>query len=569
MKLLRITPRLLGGILLSIIASLLNLGLPLLVRHFINLKQFAWSGLSKKVLLLGGLILIGNLLISTLSDYLISSEGDRQVRQLRLRLQKQVLRLPQKYFDQQISGNLTSRIINDVNVLRSFLTETIPATVTGSLTILGTMLITFSLDWKLTLLMLLVFPIDGLVTVPLGKISEVIADQSQSSLAALTGVTSESIKQIKTVKLNNAESDVLAKNTREINQLYSLSLKADRIAAVIGPLQSMLSFCLIMAVVLYGAVRVKTGTLSTGTLGAFMMYFFQIIGPINNVALFYSDRKQMLGATRKISEIINEAAEETAGKEQRAVARGSSLLKLDQVSFAYQDLPVLEKVNLAARSGEKIALVGATGAGKSTLANVITRLYPLDAGRISLNGQASTDFSLRQWRGFFSVVLQENTIFSGSIRDNLTLGLKRKVKDQELWDALAMVRLEEYVRSLPKGLDSLLGESGARLSGGQRQRLQIARACLRDFKFLILDEATSSLDADTEKIIMTALDQLRRTKNCGQITIAHRLATIVNSDRIYFIKNKTVIASGSHDELMEQVPDYRRYVHEQQVREKS
>lgn len=568
MKLLRITPRLLGGILLSIIASLLNLGLPLLVRHFINLKQFAWSGLSKKVLLLGGLILIGNLLISTLSDYLISSEGDRQVRQLRLRLQKQVLRLPQKYFDQQISGNLTSRIINDVNVLRSFLTETIPATVTGSLTILGTMLITFSLDWKLTLLMLLVFPIDGAVTVPLGRISEVIADQTQNSLAALTGVTSESIKQIKTIKLNNAESDVLAKNTREINQLFSLSLKADRIAAVIGPLQSMLSFGLIMAVVLYGAIRVKTGSLSTGTLGAFMMYFFQIIGPINNVALFYSDRKQMLGATRKISEIIGEAAEDQA-KGQQVLEQGSSLLKLDQVSFAYQEQPVLEKVDLAARSGEKIALVGATGAGKSTLVKVITRLYPIDAGRISLNGQASTDFSLHQWRSLFSVVLQENTIFSGSIRDNLTLGLKRKVTDQELWDALAMVRLAEYVKSLPKGLDSQLGESGEWLSGGQRQRLQLARACLSEFKFLILDEATSNLDADTEKIIMTALDQLRRTKNCGQITIAHRLATIVNSDRIYFIKNKTVIASGSHDELMEQVPDYRRYVHEQQVREKS
>lgn len=568
MKLLKITPRLLWGILLSMIASLLNLYLPLLVRHFINLKQFAWSGLSKKVLLLGGLILIGNLLVSSLSDYLISSEGDRQVRQLRLRLQKQVLRLPQKYFDQQISGNLTSRIINDVNVLRSFLTETIPAVVTGSLTILGTMLITFSLDWKLTLLMLLVFPIDGLVTVPLGKISEVIADQTQSSLAALTGVTSESIKQIKTVKLNKAEEDVFAKNAREINKLYRLSLKGDRIAAMIGPLQSMLSFCLIMAVVLYGTLRVKSGSLSTGTLGAFMMYFFQIIGPINNVALFYSDRKQMLGATRKISEIINETAEETAGKEQLAVAPGSSLLRLDQVSFAYQDLPVLEKVDLEARSGEKIALVGATGAGKTTLANVITRLYPVAAGRISLNGQASTDFSLEQWRGFFSVVLQENTIISGSIRDNLTLGLNRKVTDQELWDALALVRLEEYAKKLPKGLDSLLGESGKQLSGGQRQRMQIARACLRDFKFLLLDEATSNLDADTEKIIMTALDRLKRTKNCGQITIAHRLATIANSDRIYFIKNKTVVASGSHEELLEKVHDYHRYVHEQQLKEK-
>lgn len=568
MKLLRITPRLLVGILLSMTASLLNLGVPLLVRQFINLREFAWSGISKKVLLLGLAILIGNLLISTLSDYLISSEGDRQVRQMRLRLQKQVLRLPQRYFDQEASGKLTSRLISDVNVLRAFLTETIPATVTGGLTIFGTMLITFSLDWKLTLLMLLVFPIDGAVMVPLGRISEVIADQTQNSLAALTGVTSESIKQIKAIKLNNAESDVLAKNTREINQLFSLSLKADRIAAVIGPLQSMLSFCLIMAVVLYGAIRVKTGSLSTGTLGAFMMYFFQIIGPINNVALFYSDRKQMLGATRKISEIIGEAAEDQA-KGQQVLEQGSSLLKLDQVSFAYQEQPVLEKVDLAARSGEKIALVGATGAGKSTLVKVITRLYPIDAGRISLNGQASTDFSLRQWRSLFSVVLQENTIISGSIRDNLTLGLKRKVEDQELWDALAMVRLEEYVKSLPKGLDSQLGESGEWLSGGQRQRLQLARACLSEFKFLILDEATSNLDADTEKIIMTALDQLRRTKNCGQITITHRLATIINSDRIYFIKNKTVIASGSHDELMEQVPDYRRYVHEQQVREKS
>ena len=259
----------------------------------------------------------------------------------------------------------------------------------------------------------------------------------------------------------------------------------------------------------------------------------------------------MLGATRKISEIINETAEETAGKEQLAVAPGSSLLRLDQVSFAYQDLPVLEKVDLEARSGEKIALVGATGAGKTTLANVITRLYPVAAGRISLNGQASTDFSLEQWRGFFSVVLQENTIISGSIRDNLTLGLNRKVTDQELWDVLALVRLEEYAKKLPKGLDSLLGESGKQLSGGQRQRMQIARACLRDFKFLLLDEATSNLDADTEKIIMTALDRLKRTKNCGQITIAHRLATIANSDRIYFIKNKTVVASGSHEELLE------------------
>lgn len=568
MKLLRITPRLIFGILLSIIASLLNLYIPLLVRQFINLRQFIWSGLSKKVLVLGLTIIVLNLVVSTSSDYLISSEGDRQVRRMRLLLQKKVFRLPQSYFDQQISGNLTSRIINDVNILRSFLTSTIPTTVTGIITILGTITITLLLDWKLTALMLLVFPLDAMITIPLGKISEKIANQTQNSLGALTGITSEGIKNIKTVKLNKAENNLLNKIVTEIDNLFNLSLKSDRIAAIIGPLQSMLSFCLIMLIILYGAIRVKSGDLSTGTLGAFMMYFFQIIEPINNVAAFYSDKKEMMGATQKVREIIKEKPEERENLINQSISLPDSLLQLKNVSFAYDSTPILENINLEAKSGEKIALVGATGAGKSTLVNLITRLYPINKGQITMDGKSSLDFSLQQWRSFFSVVLQENSILSGSIRTNLTLGLNKAVTEQDLWNALEVVQLKDYVSHLPKRLDSLIGEEGEQLSGGQRQRLQIARAYLRDFKFLILDEATSNLDSDTEKIIMTSLDKLTQTKNCGIITIAHRLSTIANSDKIYFLKNKTIIAAGTHDELLRQVPDYQRYVHEQQLRER-
>ena len=177
------------------------------------------------------------------------------------------------------------------------------------------------------------------------------------------------------------------------------------------------------------------------------------------------------------------------------------------------------------------------------------------------------NFSIQQWRGFFSVVLQENSILSGSIRANLTLGLNKEATADELWNALAMVQLKDYVSQLPEGLDNLIGEEGSQFSGGQRQRLQIARAYLRDFKFLILDEATSSLDSDTEKIITTALDKLTQVKNCGIITIAHRLSTIANSDKIYFLKDKTIIANGTHDELLQKVSDYRRYVQEQQLTE--
>ena len=487
MKLLKITPRLILGILLSIIASLLNLYIPLLVRQFINLKRFIWSGISEKVLILGLVIIIFNLVISTTSDYLISSEGDRQVRRMRLLLQKKVFQLPQQYFDQQISGNLTSRIINDVNILRNFLTATIPTTVTGIITILGTVIIALFLDWKLTLLMLLVFPIDAAVTIPLGKISEKIANQTQSSLGALTGITSEGIKNIKTIKLNKAENDLVNKIVAEINNLFNLSLKSDRISAVIGPLQSMLSFCLILLIVLYGAIRVKTGDLSTGTLGAFMMYFFQVIGPINEVAMFYSDKKQMIGATQKIREIMSKTPEEGFSSSPKTINASYDFnwLQLQDVNFAYNSIPILENINLEAHSNEKIALVGATGAGKSTLVNIITRLYPINKGKINLNDKSYLDFSLEQWRGFFSVVLQENSILSGNVRTNLTLGLNRKVTDQELWDALAIVQLKDYVSQLPNGLDNSIGEEGAQLSGGQRQRLQIARAYLRDFKFLV------------------------------------------------------------------------------------
>lgn len=567
MKLLKITPKLVLGILLSIIASLFGLVIPLIVRQFINLKNFTWTGFSKKLILVGIIVIVANLLISTLSDYLISSEGDRQVRSIRLRLQHKMFSLPQTYFDQQISGDLTSRIINDVGVLRSFLTETIPSTVTGVITIVGIISATFVLDWKLTVLMLFVFPLDAMVTIPLGRINGKIANQMQASLGQLTGITSESIKNIKTLKLNQAEKSFVEKITNAINKLFRLSLKTDRIAAVVGPLQSMLSFVLILIIILYGALRVKSGTLSTGTLGAFMMYFFQIISPINDVAMFYSDKKQMEGATKKIREIMNETPEETKVKIIQEVINKNNVLQIKNGFFAYQDKKVLKNINLEVRSGEKIALVGATGSGKSTIVKLLTRLYNLSAGEILLNDQDANAFSLKQWRSFFSVVSQDNSVLTGSIRDNLIIGLQNLVNDSELWQALEIAKLDDFVRQLPQGLDTVIGEQGSQLSGGQRQRLQIARAYLRKFKFLILDEATSSLDSDTEKQIMETLDKVTYEANCGIIAIAHRLSTISNSDRIYFLKNQRIIASGSHDYLYKNIKEYRRYVQEQQLKE--
>lgn len=229
MKLLHITPRLILGIILSTLSSLLGLIIPLIVRQFINLKNFQFSNISKRLLILGSIIVLLDTIIGTLSGYLISSEGDIQVKKIRLTLQDKVFTLPQSYFDNQISGNLTSRIINDVGILRSFLTETLPSTVTGLITIIGSIFTMLILDWKLTILMILIFPADAIVTIPLGHINEKIANDAQNSLGNLTGITSESLKNIRAVKLNNAEKPTLYKIHTAINSLFSLSIKTDRI----------------------------------------------------------------------------------------------------------------------------------------------------------------------------------------------------------------------------------------------------------------------------------------------------------------------------------------------------
>ena len=568
MKLIKISHQLVIGIILGLLSSLIGLVIPLIIKQFVDFRRF--NHLKISLIVIGVILIISNMLITTISDYLISSEGDRQLKKIRLKLQEKSLKLPQSYFDRQISTQLTSRVINDSGILRSFLTETIPTTVNSIFTIIGIIMVMLTLDWKLTLLILVTFPCDALITVPLGKINEKIASQTQKALSNLMGVTNESLKNSKTIKLNNAQQTILSKVTDSLNQLLKLSLRSDRIAAVTSPLQSMMSLILVLGVVLYGTSRVSTGSLSVGTLSAFMVYFFQIISPINSIALFYTDYHQMLGATEKIREIMDYPSEDLSRKAKQLVKDSDKdsggTLQLKNVTFAYNKENVLEKINLEVKTGEKIALVGATGAGKSTVVNLITGLYPVNDGYILFNGQNAKNFDLKQWRSMFSVVSQENTVLTGSFRQNLILGLNRNVDDAELFEALKAVNLDHLVKSYKNGLDTKLGEEGTILSGGQKQRLQMARAYLRNCKFIVLDEATSSLDSDTEKQVSDSLDNLMTKKNCGMITIAHRLSTIMNSDRIYFLRNKHFIASGTHEELMNILPDYRQYVCEQDLR---
>lgn len=399
-----------------------------------------------------------------------------------------------------------------------------------------------------------------MITIPLGKINEKLSIHSQASLSKLTGASSESIRNVRAVKLNTAEKHILDQFDKLVNDLYKISVKADAIYAITTPLQSLFTFIIVLSIIIYGGVRVSTGTLSTGTLVSFLIYFFQIIGPINTLAIFYADFKQATGATAKVNSIINIPGEDyTEG--QLPLTNISDPLIMKNISFSYKNKLILDRITMKFPMNKKIAIVGPSGSGKSTIINILTRLYNPDKGEIALGSMKASDIDLYSWRNLFGVVTQENTIITGDIYENLIFGLTYTPSMHEIFTALRVANLFEDVSQMEQGIHTAIGEQGVKLSGGQRQRLQIARAFLKQPSFLILDEATSNLDSDSEQLVSKELTKLMSGKTI--IAIAHRLSTVIDADTIYFLDHHKILDAGTHIELLQRLPAYKRFVTEQ------
>lgn len=548
------------GIIINILGIIFNTIVPLAVKNFIDNNAHGEINLNWAYVIFT--LLLFQAILTSIGTYIITREGDNQIAKIRLKIKEHLLKLPTSYFDNNNSGEISSRVVNDANSLRIFLTLHIPQMVNGVIAISISLIILFLLDWKLALLLLLIFPLDALITYPIGKINKNIANQTQNSISKLIGLSSENLSNIRTVKLNNAEINVYNKFKLENIELFKLSVKSDKIYAITQPIQRLFAIILIIVVILYGGFRVSQGTLTAGTLISFMIFLFQLIGPINSVADFYTHYTRAKGSTEKLFSIMNTRIE----NENSAYLNVQSIpqpysLSLKDATFAYNDIDILKDVTMFFNPGEKIAIVGATGAGKSTIINLITRLYPLKKGMLLLNQNDAKEVKLDDWRSLFGVVSQENTIFTGSILDNLTFGLNYQPSEENIQKALHVANLVSDIERLSKGVHTQIGERGLKLSGGQKQRLQIARAYLKKAPFLILDEATSSLDSDTEKLIADNLKTIMSEKTI--ISIAHRLSTIVDADRIYFIENNRIKDFGTHFELLQRVPKYRKFVDNQ------
>ncbi|WP_433597065.1 ABC transporter ATP-binding protein [Limosilactobacillus reuteri] len=544
------------GILLGFISTGANLFVPQLAQKLIN----NFKSISLTLAILTVVIFIAGLITSALSGLLLGIFGENVVSKLRKQLWQKLLKMPVKYFDDVKTGEISSRLVNDTSQVKDLLASTLPNAMTSLLQFVGALVIMLAMDWRMTLLMFVAVPLVILVMLPVMNQSRKIGRVRQDELAKFASDSTDVLGEVRLVKSSNGEEHELAKGNRRIDNLYHVGRKEALINSVTQPITNMLMMIMFLGILGYGAIRVMNGAMTMGALVSFLMYLFQIISPVVVISQLFNNMAKTSGATERIQQILTEPEEFVADKDEKDIV--SAPLKFENVDFAYEEgKPVLRDVSFETQPNAVVAFAGPSGGGKSTIFSLIERFYQPTGGEILIGEENIENVDLAKWREQIGLVSQDAAVMPGTIRDNLTYGLRREVSDEEFWDALRMAYADGFVSEMEDQLETEIGERGIKLSGGQRQRIAIARAFLRDPKILMLDEATASLDAESEAMVQKALGDLMQGRTT--LVIAHRLSTIVDADKIYFIENGTVSGAGTHQELLKTTPLYAQYVKDQ------
>lgn len=533
-------------------------GIQLAVPHFAGDLINGFGKSIDKTLLVSVIgMFILSAVISALSGTVLGIFGENVVSRLRNTLWDKLIRLRVAYFDETKAGEMTSRLINDSTQIKDLLANSFPRMITSLLTVVGALTLMVLKDWRMTAIMALAIPLVMLVMLPVMRQSHKVGRDRQNSLADFNGAAGETLSEIRLVKSSNAEPFETEKGHTTIQSLYKIGLREAVYDSVAGPLMTAVMMGLFVGVLAYGAHRVSQGTMTMGTMFSFLMYLFQLLGPSATLGQFFSDLAKASGSTERVQALLAEPEEDlTSGVD---VDVEGQTLAMSHVDFAYDDSKkILSDVSFEAQPNTVVAFAGPSGGGKSTIFSLLERYYTPTAGEIMIGNHDVSDVNLANWREQIGFVSQDSAIMAGTIRHNLTYGLTGEYSDDDLWRVLGLAFAEKFVRDMPAGLDTEVGERGVKVSGGQRQRLAIARAFLRDPKILMLDEATASLDSESEAMVQKALESLMKGRTT--LVIAHRLSTIVDADKIYFIEQGTVSGAGTHKELVANHELYREYV---------
>jgi len=482
--------------------------------------------------------------------YLFTLAGERIVRSIKSTLFKAMLRQDVSFFDQQMTGDLLSRITADATVLQNALSVNISMLLRNAVAAIGGLVLLFVTSAKLTLALLAVLPPAAFITAGFGKRIKGMARQVQEAVGVASSVADETLGNLRTVRAFAAESVEVQRFDTALDQaLEKARIRIAAIARFMG-LISLLGLTSIAVVLWYGARLVLAGELSIGTLSAYILYTLTVAVSVATLGNLWTDFMSAAGAASRIFQILDRVPQ-IAPAGGAELSRIEGAIQIDQVTFAYPsrpDVPVLSDLNLNIAPGEIVALVGHSGSGKSTVAALIQRFYDPNRGAVRLDGHDLKSLSGAWLRRQIGTVAQEPVLMSTSLRNNIAYGRP----DAPLSDIETVARLshaEEFILRFPEGYDTRVGERGVQLSGGQRQRIAIARAMLKDPRILILDEATSALDADSEHWVQEALQRLMQGRTV--LVIAHRLSTVRHADRVIVLERGRIVQQGSHEELIQ------------------
>lgn len=542
----------------SSISSLSGLIIPLITGKFID--HFSMSGLDITYIYFFILIFLANTFFGGLGLYLLSKIGESFIFHLRNNLACHILNTNISFFDNNETGNVISRIIDDTNVINNFITQRLPNILPASISLFGSLIMLFILDWKTTLITLVVITLLFSIMLPLSKIINKVSIETQNKTADFSANFNRILNEIRIVKSAVTENSEARKLTDSLTSLYKLGLRKAKIASIIQPISGLLVLLTVGIILMYGGIRVSNSEITVGTLIAMLFFVTRLTGPLADLSTVMTDYQRANGASVRISEIFKEDTENKHNSNV-LVPQFNADIYLKNVSFKYHehyDNWILKNISFSIPYNKTTAIVGPSGSGKTTILSLLERFYTLSEGDILIGNKSIYEYNLAEWRKNIGYVMQTNTLMTGTIKQNIFYGIDFNISNESLHNYSQLANSYDFITNLNYGFDTYVGEKGTKLSSGQIQRINITRNFVKNPKLLLLDEATSNLDSQSEEYIHRSLSKL--SKNRTTLIIAHRLSTIRNADNIIFLDNGIITGEGSHEELLQNHKKYYDFV---------